>query len=194
MPTLLSECEHYFQHVNITFSMPTSFFSMRKLLQVCLHHSPVCQHYFQNVNITFSMWTLLSVCQHHFSVYQNYFKYAYIIFSSMRTLPSVCQHYLQFSNIAHRMLVVGGDQSTFMTVAISLDWRFLTLRRAERRHAYGIPAARSSLCFWRDANRLASSSCLSLAFRFAFLPCVFARRARASDNISSSVTNVKHKL
>lgn len=32
----------------------------------------------------------------------------------------------------------------------------------------------------------ASSSCFSLAFRFAFLPCVLANLALASDSISSS--------
>lgn len=39
-----------------------------------------------------------------------------------------------------------------------------------------------------SANKphLASSSCFSLAFLLAFLPWVFARRALASDNISSS--------
>ena len=33
---------------------------------------------------------------------------------------------------------------------------------------------------------LASSSCFSLAFLLAFFPCVLAKRALASDNISNS--------
>lgn len=36
---------------------------------------------------------------------------------------------------------------------------------------------------------LASSNCFSLAFLFAFLPCVFANLALASDNISNSANN-----
>ena len=52
--------------------------------------------------------------------------------------------------------------------------------------AHLIPAAFNSLFFCKNANLLASSSCLSLAFLFAFFPCVFANLARASDNISFS--------
>mmetsp|Transcript_8259 Transcript_8259/g.30467 ORF Transcript_8259/g.30467 Transcript_8259/m.30467 type:complete len:215 (+) Transcript_8259:1905-2549(+) len=52
------------------------------------------------------------------------------------------------------------------------------------------PAALSSRRFCRDANRRASSNCFSLAFRFAFLPLVFANRARASDNISFSSSSI----
>ena len=55
---------------------------------------------------------------------------------------------------------------------------------------YAIPAALNSLRFCKEARRRASSSCFSLAFRFAFFPWVFARRARASDNISNSEGNL----
>ena len=65
------------------------------------------------------------------------------------------------------------------------------LRKEERSESeegqtYMMPAALSSLFFWSMARRRASSSCLSRALRLAFLPWVFARRARASDNISFS--------
>lgn len=40
---------------------------------------------------------------------------------------------------------------------------------------------------------LASSSCFSLAFLFAFLPWVLANRALASDSISNSSTDRKKK-
>jgi len=49
-----------------------------------------------------------------------------------------------------------------------------------------IPAALSSRFFCNTASLLASSNCLSLAFRLAFLPWVLARRARASESISFS--------
>ena len=49
-----------------------------------------------------------------------------------------------------------------------------------------MPAAKSSLLFCMEASRRASSICFSLAFLLAFLPCVFARRARASASISFS--------
>jgi hypothetical protein len=49
-----------------------------------------------------------------------------------------------------------------------------------------IPAALSSRFFCKTASRRASSNCRSRAFRFAFFPCVFASRARASESISFS--------
>ena len=57
-----------------------------------------------------------------------------------------------------------------------------------------IPAAFSSLFFCSMASRRASSSCRSLAFRLAFFPWVLARRARASDNISFSISKIVSTL
>mmetsp|Transcript_23694 Transcript_23694/g.58898 ORF Transcript_23694/g.58898 Transcript_23694/m.58898 type:complete len:289 (+) Transcript_23694:1277-2143(+) len=52
------------------------------------------------------------------------------------------------------------------------------------------PAALSSLLFCSCASLFASSSCFSLAFRFAFFPLVFASRARASLSISFSSSSM----
>mmetsp|Transcript_47895 Transcript_47895/g.97894 ORF Transcript_47895/g.97894 Transcript_47895/m.97894 type:complete len:225 (-) Transcript_47895:190-864(-) len=53
-----------------------------------------------------------------------------------------------------------------------------------------IPAAFSSLRFCKIARRRASSSCFSLALRFAFFPRVLANLARASESISFSSSSM----
>ena len=53
-----------------------------------------------------------------------------------------------------------------------------------------MPAALSSRRFCSAASRRASSSCFSRALRFAFLPRVFASRARASESISFSSSSM----
>ena len=53
-----------------------------------------------------------------------------------------------------------------------------------------MPAALSSRRFCRLASRFASPSCFSRALRFAFLPRVLARRARASLSISFSSSSM----
>ena len=58
------------------------------------------------------------------------------------------------------------------------------------RDGISIPAALSSRRFCSAASRRASSSCISRAFRFAFLPRVFASRARASESISFSSSSM----
>mmetsp|Transcript_14021 Transcript_14021/g.37875 ORF Transcript_14021/g.37875 Transcript_14021/m.37875 type:complete len:206 (+) Transcript_14021:2102-2719(+) len=53
-----------------------------------------------------------------------------------------------------------------------------------------MPAAFNSLFFCSVASRLASSIWCSRAFLLAFLPCVLARRARASESISFSSSSM----
>jgi len=53
--------------------------------------------------------------------------------------------------------------------------------QVELRSGRVLAPALSSRRFCSDARRRASSSCFSRALRFAFLPFVFASRARASD-------------
>lgn len=55
---------------------------------------------------------------------------------------------------------------------------------------YWIPAALSSLFFYNNANRLASSISFPLALRFAFFPLVLARRTLASASISFSSSSI----
>ncbi len=56
-----------------------------------------------------------------------------------------------------------------------------------------IPAALSSRRFCSDASRRESSICLSRAFRFAFFPFVFARRALRYSQIDDNITFEEYK-
>mmetsp|Transcript_13589 Transcript_13589/g.32268 ORF Transcript_13589/g.32268 Transcript_13589/m.32268 type:complete len:274 (-) Transcript_13589:136-957(-) len=68
--------------------------------------------------------------------------------------------------------------------------RFFPPRALVRAAPLSRPACFNSRRFCRSASRLASASIFSRAFRLAFLPCVLARRARASWSISISSSSM----